>query len=81
MEKIPRNIYQRPRRTKEQIEMNKTLEGICSRVTEAEEQIVTWKVEWLKSQLSLLFYSYFCSYSVLEKEYRGKKEEDSLRDL
>ena len=34
-----RNVYQRPRRTKEQKEMNKTLEGINSRITEAEEQI------------------------------------------
>ena len=34
-----RNVYKRPRRTKEQTEMNNTLEGIHSRVTEAEEQI------------------------------------------
>ena len=34
-----RNVYQRPRRTKEQKEMNKTLEGINSRITEAEEWI------------------------------------------
>ena len=34
-----RNVYQRPRRTKEQTEMNNTLEGINTRITEAEEQI------------------------------------------
>ena len=34
-----RNVCQRPRRTKEQIEMNNTLEGINSRITEAEEWI------------------------------------------
>ena len=33
-----RNVYQRPRRTKEKIEQtNNTLEGISSRTTEAEE--------------------------------------------
>ena len=34
-----RNVYQRPRRTKEKTEMNNTLERINSRITEAEEQI------------------------------------------
>ena len=34
-----RNVYQRPTRTKEQTEMNNTLEGIHSRITEAEELI------------------------------------------
>ena len=34
-----RNVCQRPRRTKEQIEMNNTLEGINSRITEEEESI------------------------------------------
>ena len=35
-----RNVYQRPRRTEEQkTEMNNTLEGIHSRITEAEERI------------------------------------------
>ena len=34
-----RIVYQRPRRTKEQTEMNNTLEGINSRITEAEERI------------------------------------------
>ena len=33
-----RNVYQRPRRTKEQTEMNNTLEEINSRITEAEKQ-------------------------------------------
>ena len=33
------SVYQRPRRTKEQTQMNNTLEGINSRITEAEEQI------------------------------------------
>ena len=37
--KDARNVYQRPTRTKEQKEMNNTLEGIHSRITEAEEQI------------------------------------------
>ena len=32
-----RNVCQRPRRTKEQTEMNNTSEGINSRITEAEE--------------------------------------------
>ena len=32
-----RNVYRRPRRTKEQTEMNNTLEGINSRITEAEQ--------------------------------------------
>ena len=31
-----RNVYQRPTRTKEQTEVNNTLEGINSRITEAE---------------------------------------------
>ena len=34
-----RNVYQRPRRTKEQTEMNNTSEGINSRITKAEEWI------------------------------------------
>ena len=33
------NVYQRLTRTKEQTEMNNTLEGINSRITEAEEWI------------------------------------------
>ena len=33
------SVYQRPRRTKEQTEMNNTLEGINSRTTDAEEWI------------------------------------------
>ena len=39
-----RNVYQRPRRTKEQTEMNNTLERISSRITE-EERIMTGKTE------------------------------------
>ena len=35
----PWNVYQRLTRTKEQTEMNNTLEGINSRITEAEEWI------------------------------------------
>ena len=38
-EKDARSVYQRPRRTKEQTEMNNTLEGINSRISEAEEWI------------------------------------------
>ena len=34
-----RNDYQRPRRTKEQTAMNNILEGINSKITQAEEQI------------------------------------------
>ena len=33
------SVYQRPRRTKEQTQMNNTLEGINSRRTEAEERV------------------------------------------
>ena len=33
-----RNVYQRPTRTKEQTEMNNTLEGINSRMTEVENR-------------------------------------------
>ena len=33
------SVYQRPRRTKEQTEMNNTIERINSRIMEAEEQI------------------------------------------
>ena len=33
------------------IEMKNTLEGINSRITEAEERIVTWKTEWWNSLL------------------------------
>ena len=33
-----RNVYQRPRRTEEQTEMNNTLEGISSRTPEAAER-------------------------------------------
>ena len=36
-EEDARNVYQKPRRTKEQTEMNNTLEGINDRITEAEE--------------------------------------------
>ena len=38
-EKDARSVYQRPRRTKEQTEMNNILKGINSRITEAKEQI------------------------------------------
>ena len=34
-----KNVYQRPIRTKEQTEMNNPLEGVSSRITEAEERI------------------------------------------
>jgi len=34
-----KNVYQRPIRTKEQTEMNNTLEGVSSRITEAGERI------------------------------------------
>ena len=45
-----RNIYQRPRRTKEHREMNNTLEEINSRITEAEQiRISNLETEWWKS--------------------------------
>ena len=47
-----RNVYQRPRRTKGQTEMNNSLEGINHRITEAEES-VTWKKVWWKSLLQI----------------------------
>ena len=34
-----KNVYQRPIRTKEQTEMNNTLEGVSSIITEAGERI------------------------------------------
>ena len=37
MEKMQKNVYQRPTRTKEQTEMNNTLEKINSRIIETEE--------------------------------------------
>ena len=43
-----RNIQQRPRRSKEQTEMNNTLQGINSRITEA-ERISDLETEWWKS--------------------------------
>ena len=50
------------------IEVKYTLEGINSRINEAEEQISSWKTEWWKSLPQ-------------EKEKRMKGNEDSLRDL
>ena len=41
-----RNVYQR---TKEQTEMNNTLEGVNNRITEAEDRYMTWRTEWWKS--------------------------------
>ena len=44
-----RNVRERPRRIKEQTERDNTLQGIKSRITEAEEQISDLKTEWWKS--------------------------------
>ena len=65
-----RNVYQSPRRTEEQTEMNNTLEEINSRITEAEEQINDLEdrtVEITAMQQSI--------------EKRMKRNEDSLRDI
>ena len=67
-----RNVQERPRRIKEQTEMNNTLEGTKSRITEAEEQISDLKTEWWKSlPLNRLF----------KKRMKKEKNEDSLGDL
>ena len=72
-----RNIQQRPRRSKEQTEMNNTiiekkntLEGINSRITEAE----AWR-RGLEDRMVEI--------TAMEqnKEKRMKRNEDSLRDL
>ena len=72
-----RNVYQRPRRIKEQTEMNNiitemknTLEGISSRITEAEEQVSDLEDRMVE-------------FTAVEqnKEKRMKRNEDSLRDL
>ena len=60
-----RNIYRRPRRTKEQTEMNNTLEEINTRITEAEEQVSDLKGRMVEitafcSVLSIFLFI-FCS--------------------
>ena len=69
MEKM-QDAYQRPRRTKEKTEMNNTLEGINSRITEAEEQI---------NDLEDRMVEITATEQNIEK--RMKRNEDSLRDL
>ena len=50
-------------------EIKNSLEGINSRITEAEERIVTWKIKWWKTTAEQ------------NKEKRMKRIEDILRDL
>ena len=69
-EKDARNVYQRPTRTKEQTEMNNTLEGIHSRITEAEK--------WV-SGLEDRMVEIIAAKQNIEK--KNEKSEDSLRDL
>ena len=45
---MQKTVYQRPRRTKEQTEMNDTLKGINRKITEA-EQINDLENRWWKS--------------------------------
>ena len=65
-----RNVYQRPRRAKEQREMNNTLEGINSRIIDAEGQ---------KSDLEDRMVEITATEQNTEK--RVKRNEYSLRDL
>ena len=65
-----RNVYQRPRRTKEQTEMNNTSEGINSRITEAEE----WTNDLEDRMLEIT-----AAEQNIEK--RMKRNENSLKDL
>ena len=52
MEKMQEMFTKDPEELKnKQTEMNNTLEGISSRITEVEEQINDWKTEWWKSLL------------------------------
>ena len=65
-----RNAYLRPRRTKEQTEMNNTLDGIHGRITEAGEWINDLedrRVEITATEQNI--------------EKRTKRNEDSLRNL
>ena len=67
---MQKTVYQRPRRTKEQTEMNNTLEGINSRIIEAKG----W-VNDLEDRMMEI--------TVAEQniEKQMKRNEDSLRDL
>ena len=67
---MQKTVYQRPRRTKEQTEMNNTLEGINSRIIEAKG----W-VNDLEDRMMEI--------TVAEQniEQQMKRNEDSLRDL
>ena len=69
-----RNVWKRPRRTKEQTEMNNTiaeikntLEGINNRITEAEEQISNLEDRMVEI--------------TAVEHNKEKRDEDSLRDL
>ena len=66
-----RNIYQRPRRTKEQTNRDEeTLEGTNSRTAEAEDQISDLEDRMVEITVT-----------EQNKEKRMKRNEDSLRDL
>ena len=65
-----RNVYQRPKRTKERTELNNTLEGINSKITDSEEQISELEDRMVE---------------ITASEYRKKRmkttNEDILRNL
>ena len=65
-----KNVYQRPIRTKEQTEMNNPLEGVSSRITEAEERI---------NDLEDRMVEITATEQNIEKMM--KRNKDSLRDL
>ena len=66
-----RNVYQRPRRTKnKQTEMNNTLEGIHSRITKAEE--------WINDLEDRMMETTATEQNI---EKRMKRSEDSLREF
>ena len=69
---VIRTFKQRVRKYKVQLEwkskiteMKNTLEGINSRINEAEKWIISWKTEWWKS--------------LLRKKEKEKRNEDDLR--
>ena len=71
--KEARNVYQRPTRTKEQAKRNNTLEGINSRLTEAEEQINDLEDRMVEITTT--------EQNIERRMKKKKKNEDTLRDL
>ena len=67
---MQKTVYQRPRRTKEQTEMNNTLEGINSRIIEAKG--------WVNDLEDRMVEITAAGQNI---EKRMKRNEDSLRDL